>query len=126
MAHPSSCSDHSWGRVAGGMALTTHSDLMPKLKKELSCTFTTLLGLPGRLRGQLHLYSLLVRKVQDNNFRNTSRTVLSIFSPYLYFIILLVHVVPLTKQLTLIVFNCNACNFYLHDCLIIFQQRIFP
>jgi hypothetical protein len=44
------------GRVARGMALTTHPHLAPMLKKENSYISTPTLGLRGLLQGELQLY----------------------------------------------------------------------
>jgi hypothetical protein len=73
-----------WPEHGGNHPLRSKAQVKGRIELYV-CTSTTLLGLPDMLCGELHLYSLLARKDQDDN-RNTSRTVLSIFSPYLYYI----------------------------------------
>ena len=41
------------------MALTTHSHLAPRLKKELTYTSTPTLGLRGLFYGDFHVYSFI-------------------------------------------------------------------
>jgi len=45
-AHPASCNGH---RVIAGDKAATHPYLLPRLKKQQSCTFTAPLGLRGSL-----------------------------------------------------------------------------
>ena len=58
-AHPASCTigtgSFSRGQSGGGVALTNHYHLAPKLRKEQSFTFTPLMGLRGLFWGELNL-----------------------------------------------------------------------
>ena len=70
-AHPTSCTMGtgylSRGQSGRGVALTTHSHLAPRLKKEYSYTSTFLRGLHGLLQGELYLLLTLFKDVVSIN-----------------------------------------------------------